>query len=109
MSYTEVLIWSETKETIFKMYNVKGLVKDKKIVETQTYKDYIAKNIKDAEVETIEELGEFWDELGCDETWEEHKLNQMINGMCQEKILVWHHRLAKGDKAYYFPSEVNMY
>ena len=109
MSYTEVMIWSETKETIFKMYNGKGLAKDKKIIETQSYKDWIAKNIEDAEVETIEELEEFWNDCGFDGTWEEHKLSQMINGMMKEKILVFNPALQKEDKAFYLPSEVIVY
>tara|TARA_R110002124_G_scaffold119648_1_gene277464 strand:+ start:456 stop:788 length:333 start_codon:yes stop_codon:yes gene_type:complete len=110
MSYTEQYVATDDQPfCMFKMYNGKGLAKDNKIVETQSYKDYISKNIKDAEVETIEELGEFWDELGCDETWEEHKLSQMINGMLKEKILVFNPILAKDNKGYYFPSEVLMY
>ena len=111
MSYTEHYVSKDDKPfCMFCMYNVEGLVKDEKIVETKTYQDYIDKCISEIdEVDTIEELGEFWEELGCDETWEEHKLSQLVNGMMVEKLLYFNPQLAKGSKGYYMESDVLYY
>lgn len=110
MSYTEHYIAKDDKPfCCIMMYNSEGLIKDKKLIETQTYKDYIAKGIVDCGVETIEEFAEFYDECGFSDTFEEHKIEKMINGMCQEKLLIFNSKLAKGDKGYYIPDDITYY
>ena len=110
MSYSEHYVSKDDQPyACFLMYNQDGLIKDKKIIETQTYKDYIEKMLNDAELETIEELKEFYDENFGEGLWENEKISKMINGMIKEKILIFNPRLAKDNKMFYLESEILYY
>lgn len=110
MSYTEHYVSKDDQPyACFLMYNMEGLIKDKKIVETKSYKDYILKMMKETDTETIEELGEFYDENFGEGEWEQHKKNKMITCMMEEKILILNPRLEKENKVYYLESEVLYY
>ena len=88
------------------MYSVDDL-KDTfthKLIETNTYKNWISDKIKLAEVQNIDELAVFWNDMGMSPTWDEEVINQKIYGMMTEKILIYNPIFENG--GYYFPSEI---
>lgn len=105
MSSTEHIVKiNNGKFILFNMYNRDGLIKDKKIIETQLYKDRIQEMMKDNECETIEELKDLYEE-GFDDKWDNFIINEKIYGMLEENLLMFNPRLEKNGKMYFFEDE----
>ena len=113
MSYTEHIVKFPNRFLMFRMYNVKGLIEDGKIVETEYYKKEYEKHIKEYEEMTgevgeltIDRFREWYDcEFGEGE-FDDFMLGIKLTGMMREKELIFHPQMAKQGKEYYFKNEI---
>ena len=111
MSYTEHIVRFPNRFLMFKMYDVKGLIADGKMVETEYYKTEYEKNKKMAEEEAGEELTfdtfrEWYDANFGEGEFDGYIIQMKLTGLYQEKELIYHPQLSKDRKAYYFKNEI---
>ena len=98
---------------MFKMYNVKGLIEDGKMVETEYYKKEYEKSYKEYEemTEEVDELTfdtfrEWFDSNYGEGEFDDYILGMKLTGLMREKELVFHPQMAKEGKEYYFKNEI---
>lgn len=108
LNYKESIIGTKNEFINFKMYSIDGLIKDNKLIETKSFKEWIEEmiemcGIKDTK-NPLEELKIFWDDMGMSNTFEEECINQKVSCMMRENKLVYNPALQHG--GYYIPDEV---
>lgn len=78
----------DDEEVITVYKNVKELEMYDLLIETKTYKEWLKEQeVYRDDYDSSLSMGEWWDDMGMSETWEERKQQEKQLTLCEEKLM----------------------
>ncbi len=78
----------DDEEVITVYKNVKELEMYDLLIETKTYKEWLKEQeVYRDDYDSSLSMGEWWDDMGMSETWEERKQQEKQLALCEEKLM----------------------